>query len=123
MNNLAKVLVIESEALIQLDIASILQTYGYQVVVADDGRDGLQLAEAELPDIILCDTQLPDISGFDVLKQLRSKDNLVQARFILLSTQSVSPTCRLALQHGANDALSKPITEAALLETIALHLR
>jgi CheY-like chemotaxis protein len=123
MTNLAKVLIIESEAIIRFDIYHLLAENGFQVNEANDGINGLQLLETVQPDIVLCESRLPDIDGFEVLRQIRSQPRLMQPRFILMSGVPCSPTYRRALQLlGVNDALSKPVTDQELLEAIALQL-
>jgi CheY-like chemotaxis protein len=122
MTYLANVLVIESEAIIRLDIHHLLAENGFQVTEATDGISGLQLLETVQPDIVLCESRLSDIDGLEVLRQIRSQPRLMQPRFILMSGVPCSPTYRRALQLGANDALSKPMSEQELLEAIALQL-
>jgi two-component system phosphate regulon response regulator PhoB len=68
----AKILVVEDDAPLADVIAYNLNGSGYEVDVARDGREGLQLAEAKTPDLVVLDLMLPVVSGLDVCRRLRS---------------------------------------------------
>ncbi len=119
---MAKILVIEDAEYLAHGIARILQLEGYEVVVATTGRQGIELAVQEKPDLILCDLALPEVDGLGVLRAIRHIEELAPVPFLLLTARASQLDARIGLQSGADDYLVKPITAQALLEAIRRHL-
>ncbi|MBD2537698.1 response regulator, partial [Coleofasciculus sp. FACHB-SPT36] len=69
---MAKILVIEDEISIRENILELLEAEGFDAIAAENGQIGLQLAQAEIPDLILSDALMPELDGYGVLKALRS---------------------------------------------------
>ena len=82
---MSKILVIEDELNIQKLAEANLATSGYDVLVADNGEEGLKLAERESPDLILLDLRLPGMSGWDVLMILKNKRKLQKIPVIIMT--------------------------------------
>lgn len=106
------VLVIEDERQIQKLLEINLVNNGYLVKLADSGADGLMLAANSLPDIILLDLGLPDMTGQQVLRQLREWYTRV---IVILSVQNSEEDIVTALDNGANDYLTKPFRVGELM--------
>jgi two-component system nitrogen regulation response regulator NtrX len=85
---LGKILVIDDEPAIRDLLGTLLNRKGYDVVLADGGRKGLELYRRERPDVIVLDVNMPEMDGIAVLKQIRSVD-LIQPVIIL--TGAVTP--------------------------------
>ncbi len=119
---MAKILVIEDAEYLAHGIARILQLEGHTVLVATTGRQGIELAVQERPDLILCDLALPEIDGIGVLQAVRHTEELSSVPFIILTARASQMDARIGLQIGADDYLTKPITGQALLEVINRHL-
>jgi two-component system alkaline phosphatase synthesis response regulator PhoP len=94
---------------------------GYDVLVARDGREGLDRALADRPDLILLDIMLPKMSGLDVCRALRS--NGVDTPVIMLTARGQEIDKVVGLETGADDYVTKPFSIKELLARVRAHLR
>jgi two-component system, OmpR family, KDP operon response regulator KdpE len=120
MKILAHILVIDDEPQILRALRTILSAHHYRVTVARNGEEGLAVAAAEQPDIIILDLGLPDIDGIQVCEQLRQ---WTQVPVIILSVRSEEGDKVRALDRGADDYLVKPFGAQELLARIRVALR
>lgn len=120
MNTLPHILVIDDESQILRAIRTILTTHQYRVTTASRGEEGLALAAAEMPDVIILDLGLPDLDGLEVCSRLRE---WTQTPIIVLSVRDAEQEKVKALDHGADDYLVKPFGIAELLARIRVALR
>ncbi|MEG4962066.1 MULTISPECIES: EAL domain-containing response regulator [unclassified Microcoleus] len=114
-----KILVIEDDELIRETLLQLLESHSYRVIAAENGRVGVQMALSEIPDLILCDVQMPELDGYDVLRTLRQNSLAATIPFIFLTAQSDKTDFRRGMELGADDYLTKPFTKAELLGAIA----
>lgn len=114
-----KILVIEDEPSISSLIIKILASEGFDVMSADTGLSGVQMAYKELPDLILCDIMLPFLDGYGILKHLRQNPATAVIPFIFLTGLADRSALRLGMKLGADDYLTKPFTRQELLDAIA----
>ena len=119
MNN-ATILIIDDEIQIRKMLTITLQSSGYKVVEAENGKDALSLVASHPPDAILLDLGLPDINGQEVLKHLRE---WFANPIIILSVQNNESDIVTALDRGASDYLVKPFRTGELLARIRSALR
>lgn len=115
-----KILVIEDDQDIARLLALYLESEGYEVILTHRGRNGLELAGAQQPHIILLDIGLPDMSGWEVCSRLRSFTDIP---IIFLTGQTEIDSTVLALEIGANDYIVKPFDGKILAARIRAHLR
>jgi two-component system KDP operon response regulator KdpE len=120
MSILAHILVIDDEPQILRALRTILSAHHYRVTVARNGEEGLALAAAEQPDIIILDLGLPDMDGVQVCEQLRQ---WTQAPVIILSVRSEEKDKVKALDKGADDYLVKPFGTEELLARLRVAQR
>ena len=116
----ARVLVVDDESQLRLALKRALEGHDYAVREADDGRTALVVFESFRPDIVLLDLMLPDMSGVDVCRELRSK---YTTPIIVLSVVGDEKTKIDALDEGADDYLTKPFATGELLARIRVALR
>lgn len=119
MNNL-QILIIDDEVQIRKLLTINLESKGYTVIQAEDGKQGILLAANHNPDLILLDIGLPDKNGHEVLKELREWYN---KSIIILSVQNSEDDIVKALDNGATDYLSKPFRTGELLARIRSAIR
>ncbi|TAE99042.1 MAG: EAL domain-containing protein [Oscillatoriales cyanobacterium] len=117
-----KILVIEDDELIRETLVQLLESHSYRVIVAENGRFGVQMALSEIPDLILCDVQMPEIDGYDVLRTLRQNSLAATIPFIFLTAQSAKTDFRRGMELGADDYLTKPFTRVSKRLTITQPL-
>ena len=120
MKTLAHILVIDDEPQMQRALRTILSAHNYRVSTAASGEEGLALAAAEKPDVIILDLGLPDIDGVEVCTQLRQ---WTQIPIIILSVRSDEGEKIKALDRGADDYLVKPFGTGELLARLRVALR
>src|SRR5512145_39865 len=115
MSSQPYVLVIDDEPQILRALRTILTAKGFRVSVASRGEEGLTLAAAQVPDLIILDLSLPDLDGIEVCTQLRE---WTQAPIIVLSVRESERDKVAALDRGADDYLTKPFGIEELLARI-----
>jgi signal transduction histidine kinase len=113
-----KVLVIEDDARWRTLVEIQLQAAGHTVLTAADGLAGLALA-AEMPDVILCDVEMPRLNGFGVLEALHQQPGLSEIPFIFLTGRTARADQRKGMVLGADDYLTKPFQPEELIASIA----
>ncbi|HEY9649362.1 MAG TPA: EAL domain-containing protein [Coleofasciculaceae cyanobacterium] len=118
-----KILVIEDEELVRENILELLDAEGFEVISAENGRIGVDLAKAMLPDLILCDVMMPDLDGYGVLNTLRQETATATVPFIFLTAKAAKADFRQGMELGADDYITKPFTRAELLGAIATRLK
>lgn len=116
------VLIIEDDLLVRESIQDWLEIQGFQVIGADNGSLGIQLAQERLPDVILCDVEMPGISGYDVLTALRHNPLTIGLPFIFLTGRDTRTDFRQGMNLGADDYLTKPCDPQELLTAITSRL-
>ncbi|NEP10573.1 MAG: EAL domain-containing protein [Symploca sp. SIO2C1] len=119
---MTKVLVIEDEELLRDNLMEILEDEGFQVIDADNGHRGIELAIAEKPDLILCDVMMPGLDGYSVLNILSQDPTMAAIPFIFLTAKATKDDFRQGMELGADDYLTKPFTKPELLKGIASRL-
>lgn len=116
-----RILVIDDEKQLRDNIAEILEYSGYDVLKAEHGTMGIQLAQESLPDLIICDIMMPGLNGFDVVQELHSDPVTAVIPFLFLTAQADHASIRHAMSLGADDYLTKPFVAEELLS--AVHAR
>jgi DNA-binding response OmpR family regulator len=116
-----RILIVEDERAVARGLEYALQDEGFKVLSAETGEQALQIARTQAPQLILLDLRLPDISGFDVCKQLRKEG---KRQPILMLTALDEPLDKvLGLELGADDYVVKPYNLRELIARIRALLR
>ncbi|MDR6845526.1 response regulator transcription factor [Flavobacterium granuli] len=116
-----KILIVEDEIGIANFLKQGLEEEGYEVVVAHDGKAGLEIAQNQKVDIILLDWIMPQMLGIDVCREIRKIDSKTPILF-LTAKDTVQETIE-GLKSGANDYIKKPFSFDELVERIKIHFR
>jgi two-component system cell cycle response regulator DivK len=115
---MTKILLVEDNEMNRDMLARRLERRGYQVVVALDGAQGLQLAQAETPDLILMDMSLPVLDGWEATRQLKSQPATQAIPIIALTAHAMSGDREKAMAVGCDDYDTKPVEFSRLMEKI-----
>ncbi|MDD3953273.1 MAG: response regulator [Lentisphaeria bacterium] len=119
-----KILVIEDEEPIRELLKLTLESAGYSsIYMAANGEDGLRLAQARLPDLILLDLMLPGMDGLSVCRQLKSQEETRAIPVIMLTARSEESDIIIGLELGAVDYITKPFSRKILIARIRAQLR
>ncbi len=121
MNTQKTVLIVEDEKNIVDILRFNLQREGYRTLEAYDGKDGLDKAVSENPDLILLDVMLPQMNGFDVCRALRSQGSNVPV--IILTAREEEADKVLGLEIGADDYITKPFSMRELIARVGANIR
>ncbi|WP_103670321.1 response regulator [Pseudanabaena sp. BC1403] len=117
-----RILIIEDNQQVLEDVEEVLSLKNFHAITAQNGIGGLQMAEEEHPDLILCDVMMPELDGFDVLKILRQNPLTANIPFIFLTAKNSRTHMREGMELGADDYLTKPFTSQELLKAISTRI-
>jgi CheY-like chemotaxis protein len=114
----ARVVFVEDEAAVQRLVSFWLEDAGYEVLLAGDGREGLELIRRERPDLVITDALMPEMTG-DELVEVMTTDPELAAIPIVMATAAASPlrTQRM-LERGCRAVLAKPLDEDSFLDAV-----
>jgi two-component system, sensor histidine kinase and response regulator len=118
-----KILVIEDTPDVRDLITDTLKFNGFEAVSAEDGERGVELALSTLPDLILCDVQMPRKDGFQVLADLRGRTATATIPFVFLTGQADKHNMRHGMDLGADDFLAKPFMLQELMAAVTARLK
>ena len=118
-----KILVIDDDALLRQTIALVLKARGHQIIEAENGLVGIQMARSQQPDLIISDVNMPECDGYQVLEALRADSTTTNIPFVFMTGQADDEGMRRGMIGGADDYLPKPFAMDALLATVDARLR
>ncbi len=117
------ILVVEDEPAQREVLAYNLEAEGYLVIHADNGEDAMMLVQEEMPDVIVLDWMMPQLSGIEVCRQLKSKSTTRGIPVIMLSARSEDVDRVRGLETGADDYVVKPYSVIELMARVRSQLR
>ena len=117
------VLLVEDEPAQREMLAYNLEAEGFDVIIADNGEDGLILVDESDPDLIVLDWMMPQLSGIDVCRRLKSNSKTRQIPVIMLSARAEEVDRVRGLETGADDYVVKPYSVIELMARVKAHLR
>lgn len=115
---MVRILLVEDEASLRRLIEYALQTRGYEVVVAADGRQGLDKARSESPDLILLDMVMPEMGGMEVLSALKKDARLKDIPVLIVTASAQKGDAEKAMGMGAAGYLIKPFHVPTLYDRV-----
>ena len=117
-----KILLVEDNEMNRDMLSRRLRRRGYNVVLALDGKEGIEKAGEERPDLILMDLSLPVIDGWEATRRLKAADETKSIPIIALSSHAMTGDRKKALDAGCNDYDTKPVDLERLLEKMEAYL-
>lgn len=118
-----KILIIEDDFLVQKDLQYLLKNNNYEVLLADDGTEGIRKALVEKPDLIICDINMPNKNGYEVLEALQNDEQTLMIPFLFLTAQADIKEQRHGYFAGADDYIVKPYDKDDLLSSIESRIK
>ena len=119
----ATVLVVEDEKSISTLIQYNLEKEGFKVLISETGEEGFELIKKNLPDLVLLDWMLPDLSGIDICKQIKKDTKLKSIPVIMLTAKSEETDKIRGFETGADDYVTKPFSTKELILRIKALLK
>lgn len=113
---------IEDQPQMLRNLAMMLGFEGYEVDAAGNGREGVEMAMANPPDLVICDVMMPELDGHGVIAELRTNPATATVPFIFLTARSDRDDIRTGMNAGADDYLVKPVPRTELLAAIEARL-
>ena len=118
-----KILLIEDNPEVRENTSEILSLASYEVLVAENGRTGVDIAQRQKPDLIICDIMMPELDGYGVLHILSKNEQTAAIPFIFLTAKTEKADIRKGMNLGADDYLTKPFDDTDLLNAIEARFR
>ena len=118
-----KILLIEDNKDMRENTAEILELSTYKVFTAKNGKEGVEIAQREKPDLIICDIMMPVLDGYGVLHLLSKNQETASIPFIFLTAKAERSDMRKGMEMGADDYLTKPFDDIELMSAIESRLK
>jgi CRP/FNR family cyclic AMP-dependent transcriptional regulator len=118
-----KILLIEDNDDIRNNTAEILELSNYKVIVAEDGKIGVEKAIEQAPDLIVCDIMMPVLDGYGVLHAVHKNESIKNTPFIFLTAKTERGDFRKGMELGADDYITKPFDGTELLNAVDSRLK
>ncbi|MET0067752.1 MAG: response regulator [Candidatus Thiodiazotropha sp.] len=113
-----RILVVDDSPTEIVVFKKILEKQGYQILVAKDGQEGVDMAKQELPDLILMDVVMPVLNGFQATRLLKNDESTTNIPVIMVTTKDQQTDINWGMRQGATEYLVKPVAPAELLSKI-----
>ncbi|MCX5726139.1 MAG: response regulator [Candidatus Saganbacteria bacterium] len=117
-----KILIIEDHPATVEMIRILLEVEGFEIAVAYNGKSGIEKVSSEKPDLILLDVMMPEISGLDVCRKLKDKEETKKIPVVIVSIKASEENVKAGMEAGANDYIGKPFDPRKLIETINKYI-
>ena len=115
---MARILIVDDSPTQTLSISKILKKHGHEIITAKDGEEGVEVAKAELPDLVLMDVVMPKINGFQATRQITKNPSTSHIPVIIVTTKDQETDKVWGTRQGARDYITKPIDEELLIKTV-----
>ena len=113
-----KVLIVDDEPNIVMSLDFLMRKAKYDVFIARNGQEALDLVEEEKPDLILLDIMMPDIDGYEVCRQIKSDESTQHCKIIFMSAKSKTADIQKGLDLGASLYITKPFSTRNLMKQV-----
>ena len=117
-----RILIVDDTKDILLVVARRLKSWGYEVLTADSGEEGLRIIEEQKPDLVLLDIMMPKMKGRDVCLRMKANPEIAHIPVIFLTALGLADHVKAGMDLGAADYLVKPFEPAELKERIEIVL-
>ena len=117
-----KILLVEDNEMNRDMLSRRLIRHGFEIVIAVDGKQGVEMARSETPDLILMDMSLPELDGWEATRRLKAEDDTRRIPVIALTAHAMVRDKEKAMKAGCDDYDSKPVELERLLKKISNQL-
>ncbi len=113
-----KILIVDDEPGIVMSLEFLMKKEGYQVYIARDGAEALDIIRQETPHLVLLDIMMPSVDGYEVCRQVKESESLQETKIIFLSAKSKESDIEKGLSFGADLYLTKPFSTRNLMAKV-----
>ena len=118
MSTTKKILVVDDDPYILLSLEFLMKKNGFDVMVARNGTEALEIVEKQVPDIVLLDIMMPDVDGYAICKHIKSSKKLKEAKVVFMSAKSKETDIQKGYDLGASLYVTKPFSTRQLLKQV-----
>jgi twitching motility two-component system response regulator PilH len=115
---MARILIVDDSPSQLLGMKRIVEKLGHEIVTAEDGASGVEVAKATLPDLILMDVVMPNLNGFQATRAISKEPTTASIPVVLVTTKDQETDKVWGMRQGAKAYITKPFTESQLIEVI-----
>ncbi len=119
---MAKILIVDDSPIVRRVMSLTLESEGYVVLTANNGREAIQTLQTQPVDFVFCDYYMPDLDGLSVLEFARKTEALAQLPIVILTGAGEMDDHEKAVAFGANDVLTKPVGSQDVFAVVRKHL-
>ena len=113
-----KILVVDDDPYILMSLEFLMKKNGFDVIVARNGTEALELAGKQVPDLVLLDIMMPDVDGYAICKHIKSSKKLKDAKVVFMSAKSREADINKGYELGASLYITKPFSTRQLLKQV-----
>ena len=118
-----RILIVDDEPNIVMTLDYALQKNGFKVFIARNGFEALEIADKEIPDLVLMDVMMPDMDGYETFEKLKTNIKLQNTKLIFLSAKDKQSDIDKGLEMGADDYITKPFSIKKVIKAIENELK
>ena len=118
MEELKKVLVVDDDPYILMSLEFLMKKNGYDVMVARNGTEALELVEKQMPNIVLLDIMMPDVDGYEICRHIKNSDKLKHTKVVFMSAKTKESDIQKGYDLGASLYIIKPFSTRELVKQI-----
>jgi DNA-binding response OmpR family regulator len=118
MSALKKILVVDDDPYILMSLEFLMKKNGYDVMVARNGTEALDIVEKQLPDLVLLDIMMPDVDGYEIYKHIKGSKKLKDAKVVFMSAKSKEADIKKGYDLGASLYITKPFSTREMMKQI-----
>jgi DNA-binding response OmpR family regulator len=113
-----KILVVDDDPYILMSLEFLMKKNGFDVMVARNGTEALEIVEKQVPDIVLLDIMMPDVDGYAICKHIKTSKKLKEAKVVFMSAKSKETDIQKGYDLGASLYVTKPFSTRQLLKQV-----
>jgi len=113
-----KILVVDDDPYILMSLEFLMKKNGFEVMVARNGTEALEIVEKQVPDIVLLDIMMPDVDGYAICKHIKTSKKLKEAKVVFMSAKSKETDIQKGYDLGASLYVTKPFSTRQLLKQV-----
>lgn len=122
MNQAYKILLVDDDPYILMSLEFLMRKSGFDVMIARNGTETLELLEQNIPDIVLLDIMMPDVDGYAICAHIKKSETLRNCKVVFLSAKSKDMDIQKGLSLGAELYITKPFSNKDLVHKITALL-
>lgn len=118
MSGQKKILVVDDDPYILMSLEFLMKKNGFDVMVARNGTEALDIVEKQLPNVVLLDIMMPDVDGYEICRHIKSNKKLKEAKVVFMSAKTKEADIKKGYDLGASLYITKPFSTREMMKQI-----